>query len=120
LRAVLSQRLVRRLCQCKRQVSPDPRTAQLLGLGAGESDMLVYQAVGCSRCGGTGYIGRTGMFSLADIDEPMRAAIRAGDAAAIRRKGLASFGAGLRQRALQAAVQGVTSLDELVRSGPLE
>jgi type II secretory ATPase GspE/PulE/Tfp pilus assembly ATPase PilB-like protein len=120
LRAILCERLVRRLCQCRRQAPPDPRTAHLLGLGAGESGTSVYQAVGCGLCGGTGYIGRTGIFSLANIDESMRAAIRAGDAAAIRRQRLASFGSGLRQRALQAAVEGVTSLEELVRSGPLE
>jgi type II secretory ATPase GspE/PulE/Tfp pilus assembly ATPase PilB-like protein len=119
-RAILSGRLVRRLCQCKRQGAPDKRTAQLLGLGTDESDMLAYQAAGCSRCGGTGYIGRTGIFSLANIDEPMRAAIRTGDAATIRRRGEASFGSGLRRRALQAAAQGLTSLEELVRSGPLE
>lgn len=120
LRAVLSGRLVRRLCQCKRQILPDKRVAQLLGLGAGELDMRVYQAVGCSRCGGTGYTGRTAIFSLASIDESMRAAIRTGDVAAIRRQALASFAPGLRQRALQAAQQGLTSLEELVRSGPLE
>jgi type II secretory ATPase GspE/PulE/Tfp pilus assembly ATPase PilB-like protein len=120
LRAILSQRLVRRLCQCRRQAPPDPRTAQLLGLGAGESDTPVYHAAGCSRCGGTGYAGRTGIFSLAGIDEPMRAAIRAGDAAARRRQGLAGFGSGLRQRALRAAQEGLTSLEELVHSGPLE
>jgi type II secretory ATPase GspE/PulE/Tfp pilus assembly ATPase PilB-like protein len=120
LRAVLSGRLVRRLCQCKRQVLTDKRTAQLLGLGAGELDMRVYQAVGCNRCGGTGYLGRAAFFSLAVIDEPMRAAIRAGDVATIRRHVLASFAPDLRQRALQAAQQGLTSLEELVRSGPLD
>ncbi len=120
LRAVLSGRLVRRLCECKRQVPPDKRIAQLLGLSAGEPEMPVYQAVGCGRCGGTGYIGRTAIFSLADIDESMRAAIRAGDAATIRRHALTSFGPGLRQRAFQAAQQGLTSLEELVRAGLLE
>lgn len=120
LRAVLSQRLVRRLCQCRRQVLPDNRTAQLLGLGADESQRRVYQAVGCSRCGGTGYTGRTGIFSLANIDESTRTAIRTGDAATIRRHAVATFSSGLRQRLLQAAAQGLTSLEELVRSGPLE
>jgi type IV pilus assembly protein PilB len=117
---VVSQRLVRRLCQCKVRVPPDNRTAALLGLSAGEIELRVYQPVGCNRCGGIGYSGRSAIFAIVEVDESMRAVIRAGDAVAIHRHAAAKFGSRIRQRALQAAQQGLTSLEELLSCLPLE
>ena len=50
--AIICQRLVRRLCDCKRPTDSD---AALLGLPATRA----WTAVGCSNCSGTGYRGRT-------------------------------------------------------------
>jgi general secretion pathway protein E len=57
---ILAQRLLRKLCpECRRQ-DPDGR----------------WRAVGCPSCGQVGYVGRTGVYELLEIDEG-RAAIHA-------------------------------------------
>lgn len=56
LKAVISQRLVRRLCgHCKRKHTPSPYERSLLQLDGG---VLLYEAGGCPQCEGTGYSGR--------------------------------------------------------------
>jgi general secretion pathway protein E len=76
LRAVVAQRLVRVLCdRCKGphrlsqdDVDNDPRFA-VIGFRAGE---VVHEAVGCERCGGTGYRGRNGVFEILEMSEEVR------------------------------------------------
>ncbi len=76
LRAVVAQRLVRILCdRCKAphtltasDVDNDPRFA-VVGFKAGE---VIHQAVGCERCGGTGYRGRNGVFEILEMSDEVR------------------------------------------------
>src|SRR3990170_1031016 len=67
LLGVLAQRLVRRLCAACRKQTPfagfsagDPE----LRPASGEPLQNVWEAVGCEECGGTGYLGRVGIFEL--------------------------------------------------------
>jgi general secretion pathway protein E len=61
---ILAQRLLRKLCpECRRQE------------GAGGR----WRAVGCPSCGQVGYVGRTGVYELLEIDEALRTAIHAGE-----------------------------------------
>ena len=74
VRFVVAQRLVRKLCKpCRRVVDTE---AELSGLPA---DLLgkAYQPVGCARCFGTGYHGRTVIAEALKTDEPVRKAILA-------------------------------------------
>ncbi|WP_423863577.1 GspE/PulE family protein [Bradyrhizobium sp.] len=76
LRAVVAQRLVRMLCdRCKvprtltaADIEKDPRFA-MVGFAAGE---MMHEAVGCERCGGTGYRGRNGVFEILEMTEEVR------------------------------------------------
>jgi general secretion pathway protein E len=76
LRAVIAQRLVRKLCdRCKtqRKLSPadfaaDPRYSAV-GLKVGET---IFEPGKCERCGGTGYRGRLGVFEVLQITEDVR------------------------------------------------
>lgn len=76
LRAVIAQRLVRKLCdRCKvphvltsDNIAADPRHA-MLGLTAGER---IYEPGGCEYCGGTGYRGRVGVFEILNVTENIR------------------------------------------------
>ena len=76
LRAVIAQRLVRRLCPtCRRPVPARDTVAPMLGV---PSDAIVYQAVGCDQCGHTGYRGRTGVYEAVRVDETIRRLINEG------------------------------------------
>ena len=123
LRAVVAQRLARILCpHCKQRrsldskiLSADPRYG-LLGLSSGE---IVCEPVGCERCGGTGYRGRTGLFEILEPDAAIRAGMRRGvgmgsiEATAMR--------SGFRPMTVDAAEKcraGITSPDEVFRVVP--
>lgn len=72
LLAVMSQRLVRLLCNdCKEPVEPSVAERETLGLGAHEQ-AVVHHAKGCEKCKYTGYRGRTGIYELIEIDDDMR------------------------------------------------
>ena len=81
---VLAQRLVRRLCgHCKAALQPAPALLQSSGLGRFLPEGApIYKAVGCERCRGTGYKGRTGIHELMVADDALRAAILQGQDAA--------------------------------------
>ncbi|MGD8999408.1 MAG: GspE/PulE family protein [Granulosicoccaceae bacterium] len=75
LLGVLAQRLVRTLCSdCKQTYTPEAEEFQLLQRYYGEevfdelnvdrANLKLYRAVGCNKCGGTGYRGRTGVHEL--------------------------------------------------------
>lgn len=79
VRGVIAQRLVRILCdRCKvgkpltsKAMGSDPRYA-ILGLQVGE---IITEPVGCERCGGTGYRGRTAIFEVLEMTDTLRALI---------------------------------------------
>ena len=116
---VLAQRLVRTLCEhCKTPVEMNAADVDQTGMrrfveGSGQR---VYQAVGCDECGHTGYSGRTGIHELFVLDEEMHREIMGGsDAttlhAAARRQGMIT----LYEDGLRKVVQGVTSMEEVLR-----
>jgi general secretion pathway protein E len=79
LRAVIAQRLVRQLCdRCKTgrpltqaDVEEDPRYTAV-GLSVGN---VIFEPVGCERCGGVGYRGRIGVFEVLEMNEEVRALV---------------------------------------------
>ncbi|HEY5713653.1 MAG TPA: type II secretion system ATPase GspE [Allosphingosinicella sp.] len=82
VRAVLAQRLVRRLCtECREAVRADGSLAGLLGV---EPGTIVYEPKGCPSCNKSGYKGRIGLFEAVRIDDEIRRLINNGaDEAAI-------------------------------------
>lgn len=120
IRAVLAQRLVRRLCDnCCSDYKPDARERRWIQhvTGAPVSESLtLQQPSGCHRCNNTGYRGRLGVFELLVINDEMADALRSSDAtgfvkAAKRSKGYKP----LVHSALHEAIEGVTSLEEVFR-----
>lgn len=64
LRAVLAQRLVRRLCvRCRQPYEPGEAERNALGLAAADAPVFM-RAVGCHACGGTGYRGQLPIFEI--------------------------------------------------------
>jgi general secretion pathway protein E len=120
LRGILAQRLVRRLCDsCKREADAPPELIKRFGLEkrAGNGKIRLWHPVGCAHCRSTGYRGRQAIaeflvpdaeiehliFSKADQSDIERAAVAAGM--------ITMFNAGL-----DAALQGTTTIEEVVRS----
>jgi type IV pilus assembly protein PilB len=68
---VLAQRLARRLCvHCRAQHTA--RGEALTALGLPPRELRVFAAVGCDRCDGTGYRGRTGIYELLVVSPRVR------------------------------------------------
>ena len=121
LSAVLGQRLVRVLCEaCKEPYKPKPEFLKKANLPADKVDVFYRRPENpeqvCPQCGGTGYLGRTGIFELLVITEPMRDLIRDNPAqnaikAEARKNGMIY----LQEDGLRQVIQGRTSIEELLR-----
>jgi type IV pilus assembly protein PilB len=74
LNLVMAQRLVRRICpQCKEPYTPSE--AELESLRLSHDDIkgkTFYRGRGCAHCRHTGYYGRTGIFELLEMRQPIR------------------------------------------------
>jgi type II secretory ATPase GspE/PulE/Tfp pilus assembly ATPase PilB-like protein len=113
LTAVVAQRLVRALCEQCRVREPIP--AQLRDTLPTAHDTW-YVAGGCRACAGSGYLGRTGVYELMDVDDATRDAIATG-ASSVRVAQLAARNGyrPMRDDALAKVLAGTTSFEELTR-----
>jgi type IV pilus assembly protein PilB len=114
---ITAQRLARRLCSCKKPA--DIPIEGLLGAGFDEADLdgtwRPYAAVGCDRCKGSGYKGRTGLYQVMMISDEMRRIImRGGNSLEIADQARLEGVRDLRQSGLLKVRQGVTSLEEVM------
>ncbi len=115
---VLSQRLVRRLCEhCKKPYAPDAALQVSIGLQRmGLNPVHLYKAQGCEHCRQTGYSGRCGIHEMLVIDDRMRRGILDGlDAASLHNKATEAGMHTLYEDGLRKVAAGITSLDELLR-----
>ena len=117
LLGVLAQRLVRTLCPACRAPTPpsDGERHLLADVGLSPSQPL-FAATGCDACNRSGFAGRTGIYELLRIDEPMRRLIHDGAGElALRDAALAGGMRTLRADAARVLAAGRTSLAELTR-----
>ncbi len=120
LRAVVAQRLVRRLCDnCAVAYEPNLQEKNWLARALGKEavdELKLKNPHGCHRCNNTGYRGRIGVFELLVMDDAMSDALRLGDTSAfVKAATLAPDYKPLAINALEYAAQGVTSLAEVFR-----
>ncbi len=119
LRAVMAQRLVRRLCDnCYIDHEPEPKDLAWIQslLGEQAHTMQLKQPVGCHRCNNTGYRGRIGVFELLMLTPELSDALRRADTSEFVRQAKKTPGyQPLVVSALMDAAQGITSLEEVLR-----
>lgn len=120
LRAVVAQRLVRRLCDnCYVEHNLETKDiAWIKGLLGQEAvrDLNIKQASGCHRCNNTGYRGRIGVFELLVLNDALSDALRRSNSADFVTTAKKTPGyQPLVISALKFAIQGITSLDEVFR-----
>jgi len=114
---ITAQRLARRLCTCKQPAPMDPDV--LLAAGFQEADLdgswTLFKPVGCDRCKGSGYKGRTGIYEVMPITESLQHLILKNASALDIAKQAQSEGVrDLRRSGLLKVKQGATSVDEVL------
>jgi general secretion pathway protein E len=116
LEAVLSQRLVRRVCPSCTDTRP-VSAEKLALLGTPESDEIVESfGRGCTACRGTGFRGRAGIFELMTVSDDLRDAIAGGHSRnELRNIAEESGMAPLRWDGCRKVREGVTTIDEVLR-----
>ncbi len=113
---VIAQRLVRRLCpECKKRKKADAEELELLLL-APDADVTIYEPCGCSKCDGTGFKGRIGVYEIMEVSQPLKNIIsKNGSAEDIKRKALEEGMNTLRMSATKYVMEGITSVQEMMR-----
>ena len=119
LNGISAQRLLRTLCVHCRE--PNPALAEIseqMGLErfADGEPIRLYRPVGCPRCSGTGYFGRTGISEmLVMTDDIRKLVLRREDAGAIQRAAIEGGMRTLYEDGMLKVVRGTTSLEEVLR-----
>jgi general secretion pathway protein E len=112
---LVAQRLIRVLCtQCKAPYQPTAQELALLGGKTGAAARL-YQAVGCEACHQLGFNGRSGIYELISVDNALQQLIH--DNAAEHQLEAYAFArtSTMRQDGFARVLQGMTTIDEVLR-----
>ena len=116
---ILAQRLVRKLCPvCKEGYVATPEIVKELRLRrfAADGDIVLYKPFGCSACAGTGYRGRLAIIEFLPMTDPIRKLIMAHEeAGAIQKLAIAEGMQTLYENGLVKVIQGITTLEEVMR-----
>jgi len=115
LQGVISTRLVRKICEkCKEKVAPTKEQEVLLPQNM--ANKTFYHGKGCDNCQHLGYLGRTGIFEIIDIDDKIRANIFDSQPSAVildllKQKNITN----LKDAAFKKVERGITTIDEALR-----
>ena len=112
INCIVAQRLARRLCvDCREAYEPEAAERAEFGLAPGGT---LFRAVGCGRCGNTGYRGRVALYEVMPIHGRIRKLIEASTeeifAAAVE-EGMTT----LRSDGIRLCLAGTSSVDEIRR-----
>ena len=120
---IVAQRLVRRICEnCKTQF--EPSESQLMELRLLPDDVKgkkFHYGRGCSKCNGTGYRGRIGIFEIMVFNDEIRDLImNQASTNVLRSAGQKAGMRLLRDNGLAAIYDGITTIDEIVKETMME
>ena len=118
IQAIMAQRLVRTICKnCKEPYDPSQHELRAVGLSSGDAaGVTLFRGAGCPECQGTGYKGRLGIFELMEMDTELREmAFHKIATNRIRDQAIASGMRTLMQDGVRKVIQGVTTIEEVLR-----
>lgn len=120
LLAVMAQRLVRRLCpDCKEAYTPSDSEIAKVELTQEQVEAAggsFWRPVGCEKCRNLGYRGRSGIYEFLTVSDGVRKLVMdRKDAGTIKRAALADGMRTLRVDGGDKILQGVTSVEEVLR-----
>lgn len=132
LNCIVSQRLVRRLCDaCKRPIPISPDQSSFFDSYIGHLPSRVdrssiplfslFGPVGCPACGNAGYRGRIGIFEILRADQEFGKSIEAGAGdESIRERVLSGGMVTMQNDGVLKALRGITTLEEVIgATGPI-
>ncbi|MCH8839165.1 MAG: Flp pilus assembly complex ATPase component TadA [Planctomycetes bacterium] len=121
--AILSQRLVRKVCtKCREQYTPSREVLQDLELTAEDlKGKKFFRGSGCENCNNTGYKGRVGLFELMIMNNELRELIMKNVSADVLREAAREGGmVTLRDAGMDACYAGTTTVEEVIRETIIE
>ena len=123
---IVAQRLVRRICsQClvsnpvKYNELSETITPQAVRrhFGQGRKQIRLYKGKGCKLCGGSGYLGRVGIFEVLEVSEKIRELImRRANADEVKAQAVADGMTTMFDDGLGKVVAGQTTIEEILRA----
>jgi type IV pilus assembly protein PilB len=120
---IVAQRLVRRIClNCKTPFEPsEAQLMELQLLPKDVKDKKFFYGRGCSRCNGTGYRGRIGIFEIMVFNDEIRDLVMNQASTSVLRAAAQKAGMRiLRQNGLEAIYDGITTIDEIAKETMME
>jgi type IV pilus assembly protein PilB len=116
---ICAQRLVRRICKGCKVETKTPSELGLLELGFTLEEIPTvkfYRGAGCKVCNGSGYKGRVGLYEVMEITHELKEAIILNATVVeLRKKAIAGGMITLRRSGLLKILEGVTTIEEVVR-----
>ena len=112
---IIAQRLVRRLCDCKKPRLATVEEKTELDVDPAE-DIVVYEPCGCKYCDNTGYKGRIGIYEIMTITPKIKSMISKGNSAdEIKEVAITEGMSTLKASAAKCVLDGTTSVSEMVK-----
>ena len=119
INGILAQRLVRLLCvHCRQPYPALPELVEEMRLRrfSEASDILLYKAIGCEHCSGTGYRGRAAIMEFLTMTDPLRRMVlKHADATVLQAEAQHQGMETLYEDGLRKAVAGLTTIEEVLR-----
>jgi type IV pilus assembly protein PilB len=118
LLAIVSQRLIRKVCPyCRISHFADFKVLTALGLDPKDHEGLtLHRGLGCPACFQTGYLGRTGIFEIMEINDQLRDLIFQQIPKDVLRRVAIDLGMQtLKQSAVDKILEGTTTVEEVFR-----
>jgi general secretion pathway protein E len=115
LLGVLAQRLVRRLCpHCKKPYEASKNDLEALNI-TDQPSATLYAPGGCEKCSHSGYRGRSGIYEIISIDDELRRMIHDNASEQQIERYARTKTPSIMDEGRRRVVEGITSLEELLR-----
>ncbi len=112
---LVAQRLVRLLCtECRESYTADEYECEFLKVDKTDPP-TIYREIGCEKCAYEGYKGRQGIYEVVTIDDEMRRLIHSGESELGLEEHARKNTTGIREDGRMKILEGVTSVDEVLR-----
>jgi type IV pilus assembly protein PilB len=122
MNGVLGQRIVRKICDhCKAEYVPPAQILEDMKIALDKyypttQVVKLYKGPGCDQCGGSGYLGRIGIFETLPITEKIATLIlQRSDSGTIEKEAVAEGMITMKQDGYLKVLQGLTTVEEILR-----